>query len=174
MNLPGPVRALGRAGLWSLVLPAAALPPLLTTVAIAHADQWPVGPMGGAADPWQGFVVPFTFRAFGLLMALLLAGHACGLAPADPRPLRRLPGALLRAALIWGVVLVAALPGTLWIVRLGAVPATFALGRAAVALGTAGLGALLGATAGALLPPWAAGPLSLGTVGGMFWFWALR
>jgi len=149
MSLLAPFAGQGtRAGLWGLALVSAALPPICMAVAFAHRAQWPVGD----AEPWGGFIVPLTWRAWGLVMALLLAGFAAGVRPLDPRAGTRVLGALARTGAGLAVALAAALPGAVWTVRLGAAPAgAVAVGLARAALGAAA-GGLGGALAGCRLP----------------------
>lgn len=181
MSAAAHLRAVGGSGLWSVLLPCGALLPVAATVAFAHVDQWPVGSlamngMGAAsADPWQSLVVPVAFHAWTAGAALLLAGFTTGLAPPEPRRLRRLQAALARAGLVFLAVALVSLPGVVWLWRLGAVlPAACASAAARAALGAA-LAAALGGTLGAVLPRAAALAASLGvTLCALVLAWSTR
>lgn len=149
------VRALwmGRAGLWPLAIASASLGPLFVTAALTHRLQWPVGD----AEPWTGYIVPYTFRAWSGIVGTLLAAFAATLAPPDPRFVRRLAGALARGGLAWVVCVVAALPAAVWLVRLGTAPAAVVTARFVVAAAVALAATVVSAALGSRSPAAVAG-----------------
>lgn len=148
-----PLAAVAPAGLWPLVLTSAFFGPLFVTVALAHRLQWPVGEV----EPWTGYIVPYTFRAWSAILGTLLAAFAATLAPPDPRWGRRLAGALARGGVAWVVCVAAAVPVAVWLVRLGAAPATLVSARFIGAAVVAAAATLVSAALGTRVPAAVAG-----------------
>jgi hypothetical protein len=157
-----------RVGLWALAWPAAALVPVFVAVALAHRAQWPVGD----AEPWQTWIVPWTFRVWALVMGTLLAGYAATIGPADPRRGRRALGALTRTGLATSICLAAALPGAVWLVRLGVASGGFVVSRLLTAVGLTALAGVAAAVSGVRLPPVAATAFGALLATGGVWIWA--
>jgi hypothetical protein len=157
-----------RLGLWSLAWPAAALTPVFVAVALTHRAQWPVGD----AEPWQTWIVPWTFRLWAIVMGALLAGYAATIGPADPRRGRRAVGALTRTGVATAICLAAALPGAVWLVRLGVASGGFVVSRLLTAVGLTALAGAAAAVTGVRLPAAAATGLGVLVATGGVWLWA--
>ncbi|MCA9541747.1 MAG: hypothetical protein KC620_22780, partial [Myxococcales bacterium] len=118
-----PATLLRRAGhgLGLLTMLAAAVVPLFATIAATHRGHW-AGV--GALDFWPGFVVPWAGRTWAVVLLVALAGWAASAAPAEPHRGRRalIGGGTGGAAAI--ICALAALPGWVWLARLGAADAS--------------------------------------------------
>jgi hypothetical protein len=163
----GDALGVARAGLWPLAMASALVGPVFVTVALAHRLQWPVGD----AEPWTGFIVPWTWRAWSAVIGTLLAAFAASVAPPDPRLVRRLTGALARAAVGWGVWVVAALPAAVWLVRLGAASGSVVAARFATGAVLVAAAALVSAALGARAPAAVAGLAGAAVALGPLWPW---
>lgn len=168
MRFPDPLGGEGtRLGLWALALPAAALVPVFVCTALAHRNQWPVGDV----EPWQGWIIPWSWRLWAAVMALLVAGLAASLSPADPRASRQILLALGRAGLAVCTSLLAALPGAVWLVRLGVASAGTVAGKVVPAAGVVALGAATAAVLGVRLPLLPAALGGVAAAWGALWLW---
>jgi hypothetical protein len=157
-----------RQGLWALAWPAAALAPVFVAVALTHRAQWPVGD----AEPWQAWIVPWTFRIWALVMGGLLAGYAATIGPAEPRRGRRALGALMRTGVATAICLAAALPGAVWLVRLGVASGGFVAARLLTAVGLVALAGAVAAVCGVRVPAVVATICGTLVAAGGVWIWA--
>ncbi len=154
-------------GLWGLAVLSAVVVPVLAEVAAVHRGHW----AGAATGPfWASVVVPWAGRTWTFLVVMALAGWAASAAPAHPRVGRRIAGGVVAGAGGALVCALAAMPGWIWLARLGAA----APGTLAVAYG-AGFAALLcsGVVAGASAPGIGEpGGAAVGAVSGGALLWA--
>ena len=108
------------AGLGVLALASACIVPIFVMIASEHRDHW-TGVSG--AEFWGDFVTPWAGRVWSIAGLILLAGWSAGAAaPTRIRGQGVFHGLLL--GLLGGLVYSsAALPGWIWMVRLGGVAA---------------------------------------------------
>ncbi len=154
-------------GVWGLAALSAVVAPLTVEVAVAHRVHW----AGVGSGPfWNTVAVPWAGRVWVVLALLGLVGWAASVAPSHPRAGQRALGGLAVGALGALVCVVAALPGWIWIGRLGAASmfqlvSAYGGGAAALLIGgvVAGVAGTLGEALGA----------GLGAVGGGAVVWAV-
>lgn len=153
------------AGLWAAALVALVAVPAFVEAANAHRGHWL------AAEFWGGLAVPGAGRAWSVCVLGVLAAWAAGAGGADPRRARRSLSGLMAAGVGLGVVLLAALPGWVWLARLGAAPPA----QLATVGGLAAVAPAVGAGVAGAGSAWV-GPLggvALGSAAGAAVLWAV-
>lgn len=152
------------AGLWPLALLSALALPVIVHCAALHRMHWTPGP---AAEFWRS-LGPTLCAVWTALGTLALAGWAAGTQAGShglSSTRRALAGAQV-GVLGWAVWCLAAVPGLVWVSRLG-VPDL--AGAAALSVGVLGVVALLAGVVGRVQP---FGGAIAGLLGGSALLWA--
>lgn len=151
-------------GLWGVAVLSAVIVPLFVHSAVLHRTHW----FGHEADPWRAFVLHGGSTTWATLALLATAGCAAGWSLADPR--RRLARGVVLGAWPGVVALVAAVPGWLWLSRLGLVEPERVL-QAVLLVGSAPLLAGVIASASRVWLPMAPAAALGGGAGGAYLWW---